>query len=212
MPSIQMTWKRIEIGFEMLHASALWNAFQPGAMDVEIQEAEGFLRITFPDEVKTSYHLHNGSNGKKLIGDPNQMLYQLYSLREILHDWQQEIDLQRQIDQRAELSQQDIKENTLFGFDQQVRCNPPDRGWWWHPKWIPLLRSDSGVRLCLDLAPGPAGRVGQIIQLDFDSGDWCPPVVASSWRALLLTFVQDIEAGEYRLREDIFGGMFLSFA
>jgi cell wall assembly regulator SMI1 len=229
---MQEIWKRIEAGFELIHASVLLYDLQPGATDAEIQDTERFLGVTFPDEVKASSHLHNGSNGKMLIGDPDQDIYQLYSSVEMMSDWQQEMDLQRQIDQLAELNRQerrkirlqqredwmdeddllDTEEEVFFGFDQQVRCNPPDRGWWWHPSWIPLLRSDTGVRLCLDLAPGPAGQIGQIIQLDFDSGNRCPPVVVSSWQALLLTFAQDLEAGEYRLRENIYGGVFLSFA
>ena len=106
----------------------------------------------------------------------------------------------------------DAEEEVFFGFDQRVRCTPPNRSWWWHPEWIPLLRSESGVRLCLDLAPGPAGQVGQMIQLDVDALDRCPPIIASSWHALLLTFADDLHAGEYRLRENIYGGVFLSFA
>jgi cell wall assembly regulator SMI1 len=214
MLSMQMIWKRIEAGFETIHASALWNDFRPGATDAEIQDTEGFLGITFPDEVKASYHVHNGSNGKNLMGDPDQHIYQLYSSIEMMSDWQQEMDLQRQIDQRAELNLQERRKMHRQQREDwmEVRCNPPDRGWWWHPRWIPLLCSGSGVRLCLDLAPGPAGRIGQIIKLDFDSGDLCPPVIASSWQALLFTFAQDLEAGEYHLREDIYGGVFLSFA
>jgi len=232
MLSLQEIWKRIEAGFGMIHASFLLDDLRPGAMDTEIQDTERFLGVNFPDEVKASYRLYNGSNGKMLIGDPDQHLYRLYSSVEMMSDWQREMDLQHQIDQRAEQNQRerrniglqqqkgwmdegdllDAENEVFFGFDQQVRCNPPDRGWWWHPGWVPLLCSDSGVRLCLDLAPGPAGRIGQIIKLDFDSGDQCPPVIASSWQTLLFTFTQDLEAGEYRLREDIFGGVFLSFA
>lgn len=232
MLSMQMIWTRIEVEFKILHASALLNEFQPGASDADIQETEGFLGITFPDEIKISYQIHNGSNGKELIGDPDQDTYQLYSFAEMMSDWQHQMDVQRQNDWRAELSRQEsikmhrqqqedrIEKDTLaeaeeevfFGFDQRVRCNPPDRGWWWHPRWIPLLCSASGVRLCLDLAPGPAGQIGQIIALDFDDGNWCPPVVASSWQTLLLTFAQDLESGEYCLRKDIAGGVFLSFA
>jgi cell wall assembly regulator SMI1 len=37
-------------------------------------------------------------------------------------------------------------------------------------------------------------------------------VVAPSWQALLSTFADDLAAGEYRLREDRFGGFFLDFA
>src|SRR5437016_2509822 len=107
MLSMQMIWTRIEVEFKILHTSALWNEFQPGTSDADIQETEGFLSITFPDEVKASYLLHNGSNGKMLIGDPNQGIYQLYSTREMMRDWQQQMDVQRQNDQRGELSRQE---------------------------------------------------------------------------------------------------------
>jgi len=79
-----------------------------------------------------------------------------------------------------------------------------------HSKWIPLLANQKGVRLCLDLAPGPAGQVGQIIALDFDAGDICPPVVAKSWQALLSAFADDLEAGDYSLQENSLGQIFLS--
>lgn len=223
--TMRTIWQHLEVEFKILHASALWDAFRSGATDAEILDTESFLGVTLPTDVKASYQLHNGSNGKMLIGDPGQQLYQLYSSVEMMNDWQQQMDQQRQIEQGAaqvrlrvranwmdEDEYQDSEEETRFGFDRRVRCNPPDRGWWWHPAWIPLLRSDSGVRLCLDLAPGPAGQSGQIIKLDFDSGDQCPPVIAPDWRTLLLTFAHDLEAGEYALKKDIYGGIFLSFA
>ena len=219
MLSLQEIWKRIEAGFEMIHASVLLDDLRPGATDTEIQDAERLLEVTFPDEVKASYHLYNGSNGKLLIGDPDQHIYRLYSFVEMMSDWQGETDLQRQIDdQRAELKQQESEkirlqrwEDWMDEEDREVRCDP-DRSWDWYPGWIPLGRSDAGVLLCLDLNPGPGGQIGQIIKLDFDSGDSCAPVVASSWQALLFTFAQDLEAGEYCLRENNFGGFFLSCA
>ncbi|WP_330273605.1 SMI1/KNR4 family protein [Lentzea sp. NBC_00516] len=33
-----------------------------------------------------------------------------------------------------------------------------------HPLWVPIVRYPSGAALCVDLAPGPRGRVGQVIQ------------------------------------------------
>lgn len=33
-----------------------------------------------------------------------------------------------------------------------------------HPLWVPIVRYPSGVTLCVDLAPGPRGRVGQVVQ------------------------------------------------
>ncbi|HET8844772.1 MAG TPA: SMI1/KNR4 family protein [Ktedonobacteraceae bacterium] len=201
MLSMQMIWTHIEVEFKILHASALWREFQPGASEADIQETESFLGITFPDEVKASYLLHNGSNGKELIGDPHQGTYQLYSLAKIMRDWQQEMDRQSRLDPPAYPQE-----------EEGSKVLPLQRGnylWWWHPRWIPLLQDGSGVWLCLDLAPGPAGQVGQIIQLDVETGKYYPSVVASSWQSLLLTFAQDLEAGEYSLFESIYGDVFL---
>ncbi|MDX8047752.1 SMI1/KNR4 family protein [Lentzea sp. BCCO 10_0798] len=33
-----------------------------------------------------------------------------------------------------------------------------------HPLWVPIVRYPSGATLCVDLAPGPRGRVGQLIE------------------------------------------------
>jgi hypothetical protein len=33
-----------------------------------------------------------------------------------------------------------------------------------HPLWVPIVRYPSAETLCVDLAPGPRGRVGQVIQ------------------------------------------------
>ena len=32
-----------------------------------------------------------------------------------------------------------------------------------HPLWVPIVRYPSGAALCVDLAPGPRGRVGQVV-------------------------------------------------
>jgi cell wall assembly regulator SMI1 len=38
-----------------------------------------------------------------------------------------------------------------------------------HPLWVPIVRYPAGVTLCVDLAPGPRGRVGQVIQASLNS-------------------------------------------
>lgn len=200
MSSLQMVWEHIEAWFEVMGTSEVLDCLRPGATDAEIQQTEAFLGIIFPDDVKVSYHLHNGSNGKEMIGDPVQRVYHLYSLAEIIMDWQ----LQKS---RTDEYQED--EDISFELNLSVRCCP-NRSWWWHPKWIPFLANQKGVRLCLDLAPGPAGQIGQIIALDFDSGDIHPPVVATSWQAFLSTFADDLEAGDYSLWENSIGQIFLS--
>jgi len=46
----------------------------------------------------------------------------------------------------------------------------------WHSGWIPLAEDGCGNLYCLDLAPGPAGRMGQVIKWEMAGG----PFAASS--------------------------------
>jgi cell wall assembly regulator SMI1 len=66
-----------------------------------------------------------------------------------------------------------------------------------HPRWLPLATDGGGNNIALDLAPGPAGRWGQIILFgrDFDT----KYVVAPSWAAFLEQFADDLENGKHLL-------------
>ncbi len=87
MQSLQEIWKRIETQLrieawsEKRQVSDVPSDFQPGATEEEIQAVEIALGIAFPEDVKASYHIHNGSNRQALIGDPDQNLWELCSLR-----------------------------------------------------------------------------------------------------------------------------------
>lgn len=69
-----------------------------------------------------------------------------------------------------------------------------------HPAWIPLARDWGGNNLAVDLAPGPAGRWGQIILFgrDYD----CKYVVARSWSAFLATLADDLNSGKWFVDEE----------
>lgn len=41
---------------------------------------------------------------------------------------------------------------------------------WWHEFWIPFAEDGGGNFLCIDMAPGPNGNLGQIIQVERDDG------------------------------------------
>jgi cell wall assembly regulator SMI1 len=69
-----------------------------------------------------------------------------------------------------------------------------------HPAWIPLVRDWGGNNLAVDLAPGPAGKWGQVILFgrDYD----CKYVVARSWSALLAMVADDMNSGKWFVDED----------
>ena len=39
---------------------------------------------------------------------------------------------------------------------------------WWHPAWLPITHDGAGNHDCLDLAPAPGGRRGQVIRVWHD--------------------------------------------
>jgi cell wall assembly regulator SMI1 len=69
-----------------------------------------------------------------------------------------------------------------------------------HHGWIPITRDWGGNHLAIDLAPGPAGKWGQIIIFgrDYD----CKYVVARSWAAFLATFADDLCSGKVIVDEE----------
>lgn len=79
----------------------------------------------------------------------------------------------------------------------------------WHPGWLPLAEDGCGNMYCVDLAPGPAGRVGQVIRWENAGG----PFAASSvdLAAVLERYASALESGRYTYDVDsgIFDGPFL---
>ncbi|KAJ6077980.1 uncharacterized protein N7446_000916 [Penicillium canescens] len=69
-----------------------------------------------------------------------------------------------------------------------------------HPAWIPLARDWGGNNIAIDLAPGPAGKWGQVIIFgrDYD----CKYVIARSWSAFLATFADDLCSGKVIVDEE----------
>ncbi|KOV82030.1 SMI1/KNR4 family protein [Nocardia sp. NRRL S-836] len=61
----------------------------------------------------------------------------------------------------------DVEEDPRRWEHPVLYAGPPDavRPVQFHPLWVPVGANDWGDAVCVDLAPGPGGRVGQVIQL-----------------------------------------------
>lgn len=77
----------------------------------------------------------------------------LYPPDEILQTWQMYVAMEQE-------DPRDWAKPVLY-------VGPPDavRTVQFHPLWVPIGTNDWGDTLCVDLAPGPGGRVGQVIQM-----------------------------------------------
>jgi cell wall assembly regulator SMI1 len=71
---------------------------------------------------------------------------------------------------------------------------------WWHPAWIPLTDSGSGDHHCLDMAPGPRGTRGQIIEVWHDNGE--RPVYALRFGEWLADYYERLQSGFYTATEE----------
>ncbi|KAK6200077.1 protein involved in-beta-glucan synthesis [Scheffersomyces amazonensis] len=84
-------------------------------------------------------------------------------------------------------------------FIANQRSIPPNsvQPYYYHKGWLPILKDLGGNQIALDLAPGPAGKWGQIILFgrDFDT----KLVIASSFQEFIFGYVNDLESGNYRI-------------
>lgn len=168
-------WNRIE-SWLMVNAPDILNDLLPGATEEEIFSAQEHMSINFPEDVKTSYLIHNGQLG---MSDPLMGEWQLLSLKDIQIQWD------------------GLKELFDAGQFANVQSEPIGRvqADWWNIKWIPLAYNGAGDLYCLDLEPASGGEVGQIISyLHIEEEREC---VADNFLSWLNGFANDLEVGKY---------------
>jgi cell wall assembly regulator SMI1 len=176
-------WDRIEAWLSA-NAPNVLEGLNSGASEAALQEAEAYLGVAFPADVRESYGIHNGQpRDAPGLTDGGEFL----SLERMREEWQ-------------------LWKDPLDGGDfDGITSEPqePIRNDWWHPKWIPLTYDGAGNHLCLDLDPAPGGNLGQIITMWHDDGE--RTVEAPSFRAWLEELVANLESGDYIYSEEYFG-------
>lgn len=152
---IETTWRRIETWLEA-NAPDVAAGLSPGATDEQIAATERALAVTFPDNVRASYRIHDGQQADPSVGGGFTEGGEFLLLSRIVDEWEVWKNL--------------LDDGTFDGFesgpDEGVR---PD---WWNARWIPITHDGSGNHLCLDLDPAPGGKSGQIITMWHDSPEW----------------------------------------
>lgn len=59
---------------------------------------------------------------------------------------------------------------------------------WWHPRWLPILKSGGGANICIDYKPGSGGSKYQVVEMDHEDG---PVFRESDFREWFFKEVQD---------------------
>ncbi|MFC6592597.1 SMI1/KNR4 family protein [Deinococcus lacus] len=169
-------WKRIEAWYE---AHGIADYLLPGASASEITELESELGQTLPDEFRESLKRHNGSVDS---GWPHG---DLLSARRIAENWQILTEL---------LEGGDFSESIPdLEASDRVRLD------WWNRHWVPLDDDFGGNGYVMDLAPAPAGSVGQVFFWDHECGPSEPEALSISnyLRLSLERLYEEEEEGKF---------------
>ncbi|KAH8821493.1 hypothetical protein F5884DRAFT_745809 [Xylogone sp. PMI_703] len=222
-PPVAHSWQRIDRWAEE-HYAELFDQLGEGCTNNDLNELEHMLDCSLPMEVRESLQVHDG---QERGGMPTGIIFgcMLLDCEEIVQEWQnwktvnqeylsEPVGLRPQAPSKvlggssAASSSKSVpppagpnpnwKQDLLARQDSQ----PPNaiQKAYAHPAWIPLVRDWGGNNLAIDLAPGPAGKWGQVILMgrDYDR----KYVVARSWSALLATVADDLNSAKWFVDED----------
>lgn len=222
-PPVSHTWKRIDRWLEDNYEELEENLCE-GCTQNDVNELEHELDCSLPQDVRESLQIHDG---QERGGRPTGVVFScmLLDCEEIVQEWKQWARTNEEYLREQQYTyappQPPIK--ALAGSSAQARSASPtsSAGSNWraellsrqdsqppnavqkayvHPAWIPLARDWGGNNICVDLAPGPSGKWGQIILMgrDYD----CKYVIARSWGAFLATLADDMASNKWFIDED----------
>jgi cell wall assembly regulator SMI1 len=157
-------------------------ALNPGATDDELAALQAAIGVDLPEDYRTVLRIHNGQQA-----DSVGLLWgnEFLSTTRIHSEWQ----VMKQL-----LDEGHFPHRSVSSPENAIKHD------WWSPQWIPITSDGSGNLQCLDLSPGPAGTMGQIIDFDHETVHRC--VLASSFREAFQNYVKSILAGEYSYSDD----------
>ncbi|OJJ48790.1 hypothetical protein ASPZODRAFT_13530 [Penicilliopsis zonata CBS 506.65] len=216
-PPVSHSWRKIERWLEENYEELLDNLCE-GCTQNDINELEHELDCSLPLEVRESLMLHDG---QERGGLPTGVFFgcMLLDCEEIVQEWKNwRVVNDEFLNASALMSQQlppkagasssaaasSQTSNPLWRQELQERqdSQPPGavQKAYAHPSWIPVARDWGGNNIAIDLAPGPAGKWGQVIIFgrDYD----CKYVIARSWAAFLATMGDDICSGKVHVDEE----------
>ena len=174
--------------------------FPEGVTETQLVAAEETLSVSFPDDFKAAYRLHNGSQRIFLfeygylmpLFIPEELSKRVRnSYREIVTKWS--------------WFKEYLEEGVYDGLNSSPEEPAKIKSDHWNLHWIPISDNDAGDQLCLDLDPGSEGQVGQIIFWDHEVG--ATKVIASSFEELMKQIAQIVSADRCEFDKNSFGAI-----
>ncbi|OAT13327.1 1,3-beta-glucan biosynthesis protein [Blastomyces gilchristii SLH14081] len=233
-PPVSHSWRKIDRWAET-HYEELYDQLGEGCTQNDVNELEHELDCTLPLEVRESLQIHDG---QERGGRPTGIIFgcMLLDCEEIVQEWRNWRTVNEEFLSTSSFPplQQPTKAFGGSSAPSSSSAPPPPPAqtgpnplWrqelldkqdsqppkaiqkaYAHPSWIPLARDWGGNNIAVDLAPGPAGKWGQVIIFgrDYD----CKYVVARSWAGFLAIVADDLcspksfvddDSGELKLKQ-----------
>ncbi|MCG8574100.1 MAG: tetratricopeptide repeat protein [Flavobacteriales bacterium] len=169
-------WNPIKLWLNQ-NTSGLEKELNPGALELNFEEAEKILSISFTDLFKEAYQQHNGQNLKAPALLP---CGKVLSLDDMIQQWKI------------------LTESLKNGEFDAKEANPDNeiKEGWYNEKWIPIVLDGKGNYLCMDMDPDAGGKVGQIIKFSLFNED--RDLIAESIFEWLKGINSDLLRGKYR--------------
>ena len=142
---VNKAWDRIEVWYAK--NAPKWT-LSAGTSDEEIDAVAKHLEVTFPEELRVSLKRHNG------IEDGHWPKGWLLPVNSIKDEWWSWTETERGGD----------------FVDDDVETDGTFQKKFWCDKWVPIDGDGGGNCHILDLAPGPKGRIGQVLFFDHEVG------------------------------------------
>ncbi|KAK5993469.1 Glucan synthesis regulatory protein [Cladobotryum mycophilum] len=200
-PPVQHSWRRIDAWAEENYPE-LFDQLCEGATNNDLNDVEHQLDCSLPQDVRDSMMVHDG---QERGGNPTGIIFGSICRGKGIYSFQISRGKQRGfLFQAATIFVLVVERTGRMETESpcQAGLHPPNtvQKAYAHAGWIPLVRDWGGNNLAVDLAPGPAGRYGQIIMFgrDYDT----KYVVARSWSAFLALVADDLNSGKWFVDED----------
>ena len=178
--SVAQSWKRIENWLKENDPVRAKSLNKP-VPEKQLKDAEKKLGISLPADVRESLKIHNGQKGLESFFMSDDMLggsYYLLPIADVVREWKVWIDL--------------VESGEFEGMESSGE-NGIKSGEWFRRRWIPVASNGGGDSYCIDLDADQGGKKGQVITMNHDTDT--RELIASSWKALLSQYADDLTAG-----------------
>jgi cell wall assembly regulator SMI1 len=171
------------------HRPEILANLQPPASDAELAGLEATLGVRLPPSFLDLYRWRNGQRDDGQSGPFYGLSF--LSIASVLREWESWNEILAENDPDMDR----FSTSVAPGVVKALYANR---------RWIPISHDWGGNHIGVDLDPGPAGRVGQVI--NFGRDEDAKYVLGQSVEAFVERIANELEAGNFVLQDPSDGG------